>query len=77
MKTAGNYMRELGIKTQYMKSYRVITIHSDFNEELINILNEEFNTDEGFVYLTSIMDIYSRKTISWVLGSTLEAKWFI
>lgn len=29
----------------------------------------------GFVCLTSIMDLYSRKTIAWVLSDTLEAKW--
>lgn len=32
---------------------------------------------ENFVYLTSIMDLYSRKIISWVLNDTLEAKWVI
>ena len=92
-KTVGNYMRELGIKAQYIKPYTVTTIDSNFSEELINILNEEFNPDklnavwcsdityiwtyEGFVYLTSIMDIYSRKIISWVLSTTLEAKWVV
>ena len=30
-------------------------------------------TFEGFVYLTSIMDLYSRKIIAWVLSETLEA----
>ena len=30
-------------------------------------------TFEGFVYLTSIMDLYSRKIIAWTLSSTLEA----
>lgn len=68
-KTVGNYMRELGIKAQYVKSYTVTTIDSNFSEELSNILNEEFNpeepnevccsgityiwTYEGSVYLTS------------------------
>ncbi|WP_242843234.1 IS3 family transposase [Kineothrix alysoides] len=58
-----------------------------------NILEEQFNpeqpdavwcsdityiwTFEGFVYLTSIMDLYSRKIISWVLSDTLESKWVI
>lgn len=79
-KTVGNYMRELGIKAQYIKPYTVTTIDSDFSSQLKNILDENFNpaepdavwcsdiryiwTYEGFVYLTSIMDLYSRKIIS-------------
>lgn len=90
-KTVGNYMRELGIKAQYVKPYTVTTVEPDFSTELKNLLNEEFNpsepdavwcsdityiwTLEGFVYLTSIMDLYSRKIIAWTLSDTLEAKW--
>ena len=86
-------MREMGIKAQYVKPYTVTTIDSDFSTELKNILDEEFNpaepnavwcsdityiwTYEGFVYLTSIMDLYSRKIIAWVLSDTLEAKWVV
>ncbi len=92
-KTVGNYMRELGIKAQYVKPYTVTTVNSDFSSELQNILDEQFNPSEpdavwcsdityiwtfaGFVYLTSIMDLYSRKIIAWVLSDTLEAKWVI
>lgn len=92
-KTVGNYMRELGIKAQYVKPYTITTIDSDFSEDLKNILDEQFNPSEpdavwcsdityiwtfaGFVYLTSIMDLYSRKIIAWVLSDTLEAKWII
>lgn len=92
-KTVGNYMKELGIKAQYIKPYTVTTIASDFSSQLKNILDENFNpsepdavwcsdityiwTYEEFVYLTSIMDLYSRKIISWVLSDTLEAKWVI
>lgn len=92
-KTVGNYMREMGIRAQYTKPYTITTIDSDFNIELTNILNENFNpaepnavwcsdityiwTYEGFVYLTSIMDLYSRKIVSWVLSTTLEAKWVV
>ena len=88
-KTVGNYMRQMGIKAQWIKPYIQTTIDSDFSKELKNILNEEVNpakpdavwcsdityiwTFEGFVYLTSVMDLYSRKIISWVLSETLEA----
>lgn len=86
-------MKELGIKAQYIKPYTVTTIDSDFSSELKNILDKQFNLDTpdavwcsdityiwifaGFVYLTSIMDLYSRKIIAWVLSDTLEAKWVI
>ena len=89
-KTVGNYMRELGIQAQYVKPYTVTTIEPDLSSKLRNILKEKFNpeepdtvwcsdityiwTYEGFVYLTSIMDLYSRKIIPWVLSDTLEAK---
>jgi len=92
-KTVGNYMRELGIRAQYVKPYTVTTMDSDFSMELKNILDEEFNptepnavwcsdityiwTYEGFAYLTSIMDLYSRKIIAWELSRTLEAKWVV
>ena len=92
-KTIGNYMRELGIKAQYVKPYTVTTIEPDLSSRLRNILKEKFNpeepdavwcsdityiwTYEGFVYLTSIMDLYSRKIISWVLSDTLEAKYVV
>lgn len=88
-KTVGNYMRQMGIKAQWIKPYTITTIDSDFSSELKNILDEQFNPSEpdavwvsdityiwtysGFVYLTSIMDLYSRKIIAWVLSQTLEA----
>ena len=88
-KTVGNYMRQMGIKAHWVKPYIQTTKDSDFSQKLKNILNEEFNpthpdavwcsdityigTFEGFVYLTSVMDLYSRKIISWVLSETLEA----
>ncbi|MFQ7979376.1 MAG: IS3 family transposase [Faecalimonas umbilicata] len=85
-KTVGNYMRQMGIKAHWVKPYIQTTIDYDFSQKLKNILNEEFNPAhpdavwcsdityicifEGFVYLTSVMDLYSRKIISWVLSET-------
>lgn len=90
-KTVGNYMRELGIKARYIKPRTATTIHPDLSSNLKNLLDEQFNPEEpdtvwctdityiwtleGFVYLVSIMDLYSRKIISWSLGDSLEAKW--
>ncbi len=92
-KTVGNYMREMGLKAQWIKHYTITTIAPDFSETYKNILKKQFNPDtsdvvwcsdityiwtfDGFVCLTSIMDLYSRKTIAWELSRTLEAKWII
>ena len=42
-KTVGNYMRELGLKAQYIKPYTATTTNSDFSCELKNILDENFS----------------------------------
>ena len=92
-KTVGNYMREMGIKAHYIKQFRKKNIDPTFDNELKNLLNEQFNpekpnaiwcsdityihTAKGFVYLTSIMDLFSRKIIAWRLSRTLEAKWVV
>ncbi|MDF2544686.1 MAG: family transposase [Herbinix sp.] len=87
-RTVGKYMKELGIKAQWIKPWTITTKDSDFSKELQNILDEQFNperpnavwcsdityiwTIEGFIYLTSIMDLYSRKIIAWTLSKTME-----
>lgn len=92
-RTVGKYMRESGIRACYRKHKTHTTKDSDFSSGLKNILNRDFQpqrpdaawctdityiwTCEGFVYLASIMDLYSRKIISWTLGETLETKWVL
>lgn len=84
-KTVGNYMRKTGVKACYVKHSIKTTIQPDFNRKLRNILKQQFNPEEpnavwcsDITYIwtyTSIMDLYSRKIIAWVLSDTLEAKW--
>ena len=92
-RTVGGYMREMGIRAQWVKPWIATTIDSDFSKELHNILDEQFSPDrpnavwctdityiytcEGFAYLTSVMDLYSRKIIAGVLAPTLEAKYVL
>ena len=87
-RTVGKYMREMGIKAQWIKPWTTSTRDSDFSKELHNILDEQFNPDrpnavwctdityiwttDGFVYLNCIMDLYSRKIIAWTLADSLE-----
>ena len=87
-RTVGTYMRKMGIRAQWSKPWTITTKDSDFSTELQNILDEQFDPDrpnavwcsdityiwtiDGFVYLTSIMDLFSRKIIAWTLSETLE-----
>ena len=73
-KYVGNIMRENGMKAHYVRPYTITTKNSDFSSKLKNILKRDFNPlapNEGFVYLNSIMDLYSRKVIAWTLSKTL------
>lgn len=87
-KTVGNYMRELGIKAIWVSPYKRTTVDPDFDSKLKNVLNREFNpkspnavwvtdityihTLSGFVYLTSVMDLYSRAIVGWHLSDNLS-----
>ena len=78
----------MGSRAQWSKPWTITTKDSDFSTELQNILDEQFDPDrpnavwcsdityiwtiDGFVYLTSIMDLFSRKIIAWTLSETLE-----
>ena len=70
-RTVGKYMKEMGIKAQWVRPYAITTKDSDFSHSLQNILDENFNperpnavwcsdityiwTINRFVYLTSIL----------------------
>lgn len=87
-RTVGKYMREMGIKAQWIKPWTKTTRNSDFNNELHNILDKQFNpkrtnavwctdityiwTQNGFVYLNCVMDLFARKIIAWTLADTME-----
>ena len=83
----------MGIRACYTKHYTQTTKDSNFSRIFQNLLKRDFHPEhpyaawcsditylwtwEGFVYLTSIMDLFSRKIISWVLSETLEARWVV
>lgn len=69
-------MRKIRIKAEYIKSYNTTIAKSNFSNELKNIFINSFLlrkqmvcssdityiwTYDGFVYLTIIMDFYSKK----------------
>ena len=87
-RTVGKYMREMGIKAQWVKPWTTTTRDSDFSNELHNVLAEQFNPDRpnavwctdityiwtqnGFVYLNCVMDLFARKIIAWTLANTMD-----
>ena len=87
-RTVGKYMRQMGIKAQWVKPWTITTKDSDFSSELQNILDEQFNpkrpnavwctdityiwTQDGFVYLNCVMDLFARKIIAWTLSDNME-----
>lgn len=88
VRTVSKYMKEMGIRAQWVKPWTSTTRDPDFSSSLHNILDEQFNPDRpnavwctdityiwtrsGFVYLTSIMDLYARKIIAWTLSDSME-----
>ncbi|MEA5084329.1 MAG: IS3 family transposase [Lachnospiraceae bacterium] len=87
-RTVGKYMREMGINAQWIKPWTTTTRDSNFSQELQNSLDEQFDperpnavwctdityiwTQDGFVYLNCIMDLFARKIIAWTLSDTME-----
>lgn len=89
-RTVTRYMHAMGIHAWYRRPYTITTISRDFSEKLKNILKRSFSptspdtvwctdityihTKDGFLYLSCIMDLYSRKIIAWELARTLETE---
>ena len=89
-KTVGNYMREAGIKAIWISPYKRTTIDPDFDIKLKNILNRKFSPESpnsvwvtdityiwtlnGFVYLTTVIDLFSRKVVGWNVSDSLSSE---
>lgn len=88
-RTVTKYMQILGIKAIYVKKQKYSSQKPDITCELKNILNQQFDPENpnefwctdityiptlnGFVYLTCIMELFSRKIIAWDLSDSLDA----
>ena len=88
--TVAKYMKELGLKSKLSKKFKVTTNSNHNYLIVENILKREFivktpskawvsdityiQTKEGFVYLTTIMDLYDRKIIGWSLSDGMSTE---
>jgi len=74
-RTVTRYMHDMGIHAWYRRPYAVTTFSLDFSDNLKNIIKRNFNpekpdtiwctdityihTEEGFLYLSCIMDLWN------------------
>ncbi len=89
-KTVAKYMKRIGIKSKYSKKYRATTDSNHNYPVAENILNRVFNatepgklyvsdityipTNESFLYLTSVLDLFDRKVIGWSMSNGLSCQ---
>lgn len=88
--TVAKYMRELGLRSKLCKKFKVTTNLKHNYLVVENILNRAFTVTEpskvwvsdityiqtktGFLYLTTIIDLYDRKLIGWSLSDGMSTE---
>jgi len=88
--TVAKYMKELGLRSKLSKKFKVTTNSKHNYLVVENVLKRNFiagkpaqvwvsdityiQTKEGFLYLTTVMDLYDRKIIGWGLSDTMSTE---
>jgi putative transposase len=86
--TAGQWMRENGIKVIRTQKYKATTDSDHTFNIAPNLLDQDFTTDapnqkwagdisyiwtsEGWLYLAVILDLYSRRVIGWAVSNRMK-----
>ncbi|WP_346210543.1 IS3 family transposase [Flavobacterium fryxellicola] len=88
--TVAKYMKQMALRSKLSKKFKVTTDSKHNYLTVENVLNREFkptlpskvwvsdityiHTKEGFLYLTTVIDLYDRKIIGWSLSSTMSTQ---
>lgn len=86
---AKKLMEEAGVKARYRKKYKVTTNSKHQQPLFENVLNRQFVmervnqayatdityvwTQEGWLYLAVVIDLFSRKVVGWSMSSRMKA----
>lgn len=87
---ARSLMKEANVKVKQRKKYKVTTNSNHDNPVFDNILKRNFDvnkpntawvsditylwTQEGWLYLAVVIDLYSRKVVGWSMGKRMTAQ---
>jgi transposase InsO family protein len=87
-KTVARLMKMMGLRSRTMKKYKATTNSKHTLPVFDNVLNRKFTvsepnkvwvadityiaTGEGWVYLASLMDLFSRKIVGWAAGDRMS-----
>lgn len=88
--TVAKYMKELGLRSKLSKKFKITTNSKHNYLVVENVLARNFTaekpaqvwvsdityiqTKEGFLYLTTVIDLYDRKIIGWSLSSGISTE---
>lgn len=88
--TVARYMKDMGIQSKRRKRYKVTTDSKHKEPVFENLLNRNFNPSsasqawvsdityipatEGFLYLTTVIDLFDRKVIGWSISEGMSAE---
>ncbi len=83
-------MKEAGVQVRHRKKYKVTTNSNHKQPVFENKLNRQFNvtapnqayvgdityirTQEGWLYLATVIDLFSRRVVGWSMSSRMKAQ---
>jgi putative transposase len=87
---ARKLMKEAGVSAKHRKKYKVTTNSKHKKPLYENVLNRQFEfdqpnqayvqdityiwTQEGWLYLATVIDLFSRRVVGWSMGSRMNAQ---